>query len=169
MLRGIDHIVVSVLSLDEAINNYQQLGFTVVPGGRHPIGSQNALIAFADGSYVELIAFDPGVTHPWADQLRKGGGLADWCLQTDSLDAAIDAFRAVGASLTPPSPLRRIRPDRYELSWVLSLPTAHRGAVPFLIRDVTPRSERVPHQASHENRATGIETLTIAVDDLDFV
>ena len=57
MLTGIDHIVIAVPDLDVARKSYEALGFTVVPGGRHPVGTHNALIAFADGAYVELIAF----------------------------------------------------------------------------------------------------------------
>ena len=57
MIKGIDHIVVVVPDLEDAITKYGELGFTVVRGGKHNIGTHNALIAFADGSYVELIAF----------------------------------------------------------------------------------------------------------------
>jgi hypothetical protein len=32
----IDHVVIAVPSLDAAIADYRALGFTVLPGGRHP-------------------------------------------------------------------------------------------------------------------------------------
>ncbi|HKX52110.1 MAG TPA: VOC family protein [Candidatus Binatia bacterium] len=57
MFLGIDHLVIVVKDLEQAANDYQQLGFTVVPGGKHPVGSHNVLISFADGSYLEVIAF----------------------------------------------------------------------------------------------------------------
>ena len=57
MLQGIDHLVIMVQDLDRAAKDYERLGFTVVAGGKHPVGSHNALIAFADGSYLEIIAF----------------------------------------------------------------------------------------------------------------
>ena len=57
MLQGIDHIVIVVSDLEQAAKDYEQLGFTVVPGGKHPVGSHNVLIALADGSYIEIIAF----------------------------------------------------------------------------------------------------------------
>lgn len=51
-----DHIVVAVKDLKKAIATYQNgLGFTVVPGGDHPTGTQNALVHF-DLFYVELLA-----------------------------------------------------------------------------------------------------------------
>ena len=77
MLQGIDHLVVVVPDLDTAIANYTALGFTVVPGGRHPIGSHNALIAFEDGAYIELLAFyAPNPGHRWYAALQHGGGVA---------------------------------------------------------------------------------------------
>ena len=50
MLLGIDHIVIVVRDLDAAAQDYERLGFTVVPGGKHPVGTHNALIAFADST-----------------------------------------------------------------------------------------------------------------------
>jgi catechol 2,3-dioxygenase-like lactoylglutathione lyase family enzyme len=171
MFAGIDHIVVVVPSLDEAIANYTQLGFTVVPGGKHPIGTHNALIAFADGAYIELLAFMVADSpHPWFAALKRGGGLIDFCMQTDDLRGDVARVRQAGVAIIDPMPLTRDRPDGYKLSWVLSIPPPpYSGIVPFLIEDETPRDERVPRQRSHSNGVSGIRTLTIAVNDLDFV
>ncbi|MDQ2809182.1 MAG: VOC family protein [Chloroflexota bacterium] len=58
MIIGIDHIVILVPDLTQAEQDYTALGFTVTPGGEHAGGlTHNALIALADGSYLELIAF----------------------------------------------------------------------------------------------------------------
>lgn len=168
MLTGIDHMVVVVPDLEPAIKNYEELGFTVVPGGRHPIGTHNALISFADGAYLELIAFyEPNAEHRWWAPLQQGGGLVDFCMQTDDLRADTAAFRQAGVSIDDPKPLTRVRPDGYKLSWVLSIPRdPHRGIAPFLIEDETPREERVPREMTHPNQVTGIVTVTVAVDDL---
>jgi catechol 2,3-dioxygenase-like lactoylglutathione lyase family enzyme len=167
MLRGVDHIVIAVPELDAAAKAYRALGFTVVPGGRHPVGTHNALIAFEDGSYIELIAFyDPNPRHKWWEPLRRGGGLVDFCMQTDALMADTRALRAAGVAIDDPSPLSRKRPDGYQLRWVLSIPREpHRGVAPFLIEDETPRRERVPRRTRHANGATGIGTITIALAD----
>ena len=168
MLRGIDHLVVAVPDLDTAIRNYTEVGFTVVPGGRHPVGTHNALISFADGSYVELIAFyEPSPGHRWWAPLQKGGGLVDFCMQTDDLRGDTAAFRQAGVAIDDPKPLSRARPDGYKLSWVLSIPRdAHRGVAPFLIQDETPREERVPRQMTHRNQVRGIGAVTVAVTDV---
>ncbi|PMP81392.1 MAG: VOC family protein, partial [Roseiflexus castenholzii] len=58
MITCIDHIVILVRDLLAAIDDYTALGFTVTPGGVHADGAtHNALVAFVDGGYLELIAF----------------------------------------------------------------------------------------------------------------
>ena len=171
MLRGIDHIVIAVRDLEDAIKSYERLGFTVVPGGRHPVGTYNGLIAFSDGSYVELIGFyQANPQHRWWKPLEAGEGLVDYCLQTDDLSADTAALRKAGVAIDDPVPWSRTRPDGYELKWLLSLAReGHRGVAPFLIQDDTPREERVPRQSAHRNGAAGIGSVTIVVDDLPAV
>jgi catechol 2,3-dioxygenase-like lactoylglutathione lyase family enzyme len=167
MFTGIDHVAIVVDELESAIASYSRAGFTVVRGGKHPIRSHNALIAFADSSYLELIAFlKPNSGHPWQKALEKGSGIVDFCMATDDLSADVDATRRAGAKIGNPSPLTRDRPDGYHLSWVLAIPEApFNGQVPFLIKDDTPRDERVPRERTHRNGATGIRTVAIAVND----
>jgi catechol 2,3-dioxygenase-like lactoylglutathione lyase family enzyme len=167
MFVGIDHLVIAVRELESAIASYSRAGFTVVRGGQHPIGTHNALIGFADGSYLELIAFlKPNTGHAWQAALDKGGGIVDFCARTDDLDADAEVMRNAGAKIGKPYQLTRVRPDGYHLSWVLAVPEPpFSGQVPFLIKDETPRDERVPRERSHSNGASGIRTLAIAVND----
>ena len=67
-------------------------------------------------------------------------------------------------------PWARKRSDGYELKWLLSLATgSHRGGAPFLIEDLTPRSERIPQDFIHPNQVTGIEKVTIAIGEFESV
>jgi hypothetical protein len=167
MLKGIDHFVVVVPDLAAAIASYAELGFTVVRGGKHNIGTHNALIAFADGSYLELIAFlAPVAGHPWYDAMSKSGGIVDFCAQTDDLGPEVANFRRAGINITDPNGMTRDRPDGFRLSWVLAIPNApFNGSVPFLIKDETARDERVPRERSHPNAVSGLANLTVAVAD----
>jgi catechol 2,3-dioxygenase-like lactoylglutathione lyase family enzyme len=172
MLKGIDHMVIVVRDLDAAVTDYGRLGFTVVRGGRHPsMGTHNALIAFSDGAYFELIAFIPPVADTpiwWYSALATGGGLVDFCVQTTDLDADAEAFRKAGAAIAKSFRMGRERPDGYKLSWVLATAEgADRGVAPFFINDDTPRDERVPRERTHPNGVIGVRTLAIAVHDLD--
>lgn len=171
MLTAIDHLVIVVRDLKQAARDYEQLGFTVVPGGRHPVGSHNVLISFADGSYLEIISFyRESLDHRWWEPLQRGERLVDFCMQTDDLHGDTKTLRAAGVAINDPVPWSRTRPDGYELKWVLSLATgSYRGVAPFLIQDVTPRQERIPQRFDHKNGANGIGTVTVAVDELSKV
>jgi catechol 2,3-dioxygenase-like lactoylglutathione lyase family enzyme len=170
MLTGIDHIVVVTPDLEQAVAGYRELGFTVVPGGRHAAGTHNALIALADGAYIELIAFldvEGRESHRWWRPLQRGGGLVDFCAATDDFDADAEAFRRAGIEMVGPQRQSRTRPDGYELRWTLATPAERfRGLVPFLITDDTARRERVPAATRHPNGATSLGGLTVAVPDL---
>jgi catechol 2,3-dioxygenase-like lactoylglutathione lyase family enzyme len=173
MIQGIDHIVVVVDDLNEAIADYAESGFSVVAGGRHAgLNTHNALIAFADSGYLELIAFIGAAPdqHPWYQVLQRGEGLADFCVQTDSLEADTAAFRNAGATITVPFTMGRERPDGFRIDWELAINNGNtRGVMPFFIRDITPREERVPRLRSHHNLAAGLESLTIAVADVSAI
>ena len=168
MLQGIDHLVVVVKDLEQSASDYEKLGFTVVPGGKHPVGSHNALISFADGSYLEIIAFyREAPDHRWWNPLQQGERFVDYCMQTDDLHGDTKKLRDAGVAINDPVPWSRTRPDGYELKWILSLATgSHRGVAPFLIQDITPRQERIPQTFKHKNGAEGIEAITIAAGEL---
>ncbi len=169
MLTGIDHLVLLVPRLDRAITDYQGLGFTVVPGGEHPNGTHNALIAFADGAYIELIAFqklDAPANHRWDRYRAAGGGLIDFAL--GSTDLGADMARLTGAGLAyEPMDGARARLDGVQLQW-RSASVSPAGQLPFIIEDVTPRGLRVPSDddAHHANDVTGVLSLTVVVGDL---
>jgi catechol 2,3-dioxygenase-like lactoylglutathione lyase family enzyme len=171
MIQGIDHLIIVVKDLAQAAKDYEQLGFTVVPGGQHPVGSHNALIPFRDGSYIEIIAFyREAFDHRWWEPLAKGERFVDFCLQTDDLRGDTGKLRDAGVAINDPVPWSRKRPDGYELKWLLSLATgSHRGVAPFLIEDITPRAERIPQEVSHKNGISGIEKVAVAVGELAIV
>lgn len=169
MLTAIDHLVIVVRDLEKASDDYRALGFTVVPGGRHPgVGTHNSLIAFADTSYMELIAFyEPRADHRWWVPLQRGGGFVDFCLQTDDLHGSVQALRSAGVDIGDPQPRERMRPDGVEVRWRFALARgAHRGVAPFVIAEVTPRDMRVPSEHAHANGVAGIRAVTVAVRDV---
>ena len=167
-LHGIDHVVILARELEPAVESYRRLGFTVVPGGRHNVATHNALIAFQDGAYIELIAFwEDAPRHRWQRFLALGGGLVDYCMRTDDLGRDVAALRDAGIGMSQDQPMSRLRPDSYRLEWKLALATETQGVTPFLIEDVTPRAERVPRETEHANGVSGISALCIAVGDLE--
>lgn len=174
MIHGIDHIVIISPDLNQASANARAAGFTVVPGGTHADGlTHNALIAFVDGSYIELISptgsADPNA-HRWFSMLQTGGGLVDLCLLSDDLADDVARISQMGPNYVGPVSNGRARPDGIELKWKGAFPTGPVGesGLPFLIEDVTPRELRVPGNVSnhHENGACGIAGITVMTDHL---
>ena len=167
-IRGIDHLVIMFKELESAISAYRDLGFTVVPGGEHPAGTHNALVAFADGAYLELIAFKrPNDQHRWWDVAQAGGGFIDFCMAADDLASAIQAFRAANVRMSDPVSGSRVRPDGYRLAWVVAAaPKPFIFQAPFLIQDQTPREERIGKETRHANGVTGVAGITVATDDV---
>ncbi len=173
MITQIDHIVIGVDDLDQAVADYRTLGFTVVPGGTHTGGlTHNALIGFEDGSYFELIAFvDPSQrsAHRWWDAIAAGEGVIDFAVGTD--DGAAEASRIAGEGLANDGAVDggRQRPDGQQVGWRnLVVPSARPAAGPFIIEDRTPRALRVPSgdDAVHPGGFQAVDGLTVVVGDL---
>lgn len=168
MSLTIDHIVILVNDLAAAVTDYAALGFTVLPGGEHTDGAtHNALVAFADGTYLELLAFQrPAPQHRWWRHTARGEGLIDFALLPGDIAADIAAAEQRGVNYIGPLAGGRLRPDGQEIRWQTGLPPS--PELPFLCADVTPRSLRVPDGPArqHPNGVQGIAQLTIAVFDL---
>lgn len=170
MIHGIDHIVIAGPELDALTETYKSLGFSVVGGGKHPIGSYNSLIGLADGAYIELLSFyEESPNHYWWDAVHsRGGGLIDFCVRTDDIRGDYAVFEAQGVDMSPLVGLSRVRLDGYQLAWRNNeIYGEHQGLIPFVIEDETPRLERVPKENQHANRVTGIDTITLVARDLE--
>lgn len=169
MLQRVDHLVILVDDLAQATNDYAAFGFVVTTGGEHADGTtHNALISFADGSYLELLAFKTEAPqHPWWRHVAIGEGLIDFALLPSNTAEDVSAARARGLEIAGPYAGGRNRPDGVRLEWQTARP-ANRE-LPFLCGDVTPRELRVPGSATwgHPNGATGLDQVSVAVRDLD--
>ncbi len=168
MLIGFDHFIILVNNLDAAMESFRRLGFEVQPGGEHPaFGSRNAIVALADGSYFELVAFkDPALAAKgfWAEaykRLMSGEGFGGFALASDDLIVDSANIRASGIPITDPQPGSRMRPDGRQISWRTALVgDTPSGMMPFLIQDETARSLRVelPHDGLG-SRAHAVDVL----------
>ena len=181
---SLDHVVIFVKDLNEATADFERVGFRVTPGGTHAGGlTKNALIALADGIYLELLAFTVPVTSENLAQLEgeqrtamdrrflprgaEGEGLGDFALGTIRLQDAIDSASGSGLLVEGPFPGRRVRPDGTEVSWLLGFPRD--PELPFLIEDTTNRDLRVPggKATRHPNGVIGLSEIVVHVDDFD--
>ncbi len=188
---AIDHIIIVVSDLNAATRQFDQLGFTVTPGGVHSGGlTHNALVPFADGTYLELLATTRNTTFQLIAILKKlrllniytanqtaisrrliediasGVGMNDYALLSKDLDEEMALSQKRDLTFTDPISGGRVRPDGQEITWRTAVPKTL--DVPFLIEDITPRELRVPmvDENAHSNGVSGVKGLTILVPNL---
>ena len=191
----IDHAVIVVQNLSASMDAFSEAGFTVVPGGEHEDNlTENALIPFRDGNYLELFApadpalaaemqhlaatdtFDTAMAGSDAMQKRfmlhlaEGTGLRDFAVSAPGLNLSEEQGLAQrgGFVLAGPIPMSRTRPDGVVVRWHVAVPEfRYATCVPFLIVDDTPRSLRVPdgNLTAHPNGVTGIRSIEVATND----
>ncbi|KAI1497999.1 glyoxalase-like domain-containing protein [Biscogniauxia marginata] len=152
--------------------------FHFYPGGRHTDGrTENTLVLLPDGSYLEFIAFAPGLdpreraSHRWGRGAE--GSVIDWAVTLH--EKTFQDFRArvrdarTGIAYADLARGGRARPDGAELKWAVAAaerapdPTAsggtdappallEPGTVPFWCLDVTDRDLRVPYRGEAARR-----------------
>jgi catechol 2,3-dioxygenase-like lactoylglutathione lyase family enzyme len=154
----LDHVVIAVHDLAAAMRDYGQLGFTVVRGGVHANrATENALITFEDGTYLELLAKTGEAPLPdmidFSRMMTGTEGLAGYALRTDDLEAEVARLRAGGFNMGQIVAGERQRGDGKLVQWKLAL--IDDGFSPFLIQDVTPRDWRISTDAAVTAHANG--------------
>jgi catechol 2,3-dioxygenase-like lactoylglutathione lyase family enzyme len=170
MLLGIDHVLIAVQDLELAVEVYQKLGFQVLPGGDHPkMGTSNALVPLADGSYLELITVrDPALAEQASPvivaALARENRLARFVLESDNLESDVIAIRARGFEIGDPASGERDRPDGQKVAWRSAMPAD--PLYPFVIQDVTPRTVRVPAPESGIGQTLRMGDINVGVTDL---
>src|SRR5690348_13771355 len=97
----LDHVVVNVRDrIDDGLDTYRRLGFTMTPRGYHTLGSMNHL-AILGTEYLELIAAPPGESRR-AEILAAPFGLNGLVFGTEDSAAVYAALRAAGVAVEPP-------------------------------------------------------------------
>ena len=167
--ESFDHALVGVADLEDARLDYQRLGFTCCPRGRHiGWGTANYCIMFPD-NYLELLGIvDASQFTNNLDKFLAGPGEGLLGMGFASTDIDI-----LGKKLgSEPTDLKRLLelPDgavepRFRL---LHPPT---GSMPglsgFFCQHLTPELMRRPEWLVHANDATGIASISIAVGDVE--
>ncbi|KAK6441935.1 hypothetical protein LTR95_001823 [Oleoguttula sp. CCFEE 5521] len=152
--------------------------FTLTPGGTHAAGeTQNTLVLFADGTYLELIAFvddkaEYRKDHWWG---KKDLGVIDYAFTVPDVKAfdikklneRLDG-KETNVRYAEPTAGGRTREDGVEVKWKVAFPEGvERGGVPFWCLDVTERKLRVPiseKATKHPCGALGMGGVLAQVD-----
>ncbi|HEY4666809.1 MAG TPA: VOC family protein [Anaerolineales bacterium] len=173
-----DHALVAAFDLAAAKSEFESLGFTVIAGGQHSGGlTENALVTFADGNYLELIAPTsrellerpppPGPGN-YLFLFDAGEGFVGYAFDAPNLDAEVRRLRSNGIDIGDPQPGGRRRPDGVELAWRTAMLPDTRS--PFFVVDDTPRERRIREESeitTHPNRAEGVIGIVVPVQNLE--
>jgi hypothetical protein len=138
-LAQFDHLVVAVRSLDEGVAEFERLtGIKAGVGGKHPgRGTENALVSFGGGKYLEIIAPEAGATlTPRDESMRKLDRLRiiNWAISVSDVPGAVAALKTAGFATTPPQPGSRVTPTGERLEWTtFGLADQSAAMAPFFI------------------------------------
>lgn len=183
MPRPLDHLVIGVTDLDAAAARLEGLGFTIGGENRHPWGTANRIVQFADETFLELITpRDASLIPDHAprrfsfgafvrDALAKRPGLSMLVLK--SADARADAaeYAALGLGDFEPFDFARkgTRPDGSEVEVAFSLAFARDEAAPecgfFTCQQHFPQNFWSRPAQTHANGAAGIARVTIVAEN----
>jgi len=117
----IDHILLGAADLDRAVEAVAKAtGVRPVYGGKHPSGTHNALLSLGGGTYLEVIAPQPGVKGPTRygefEKLDKPTPVG-WAVSGGDLSSLRERLEKAGLALTPAEPGSRVTPAGATLHW----------------------------------------------------
>lgn len=144
---ALDHVIYAGPDLAEAIAAVERLtGVRAAPGGTHPTGTANALIAFTVAGervphYLEVIGPDPDGSTPASEIAtfgisgRSEPAVATFAIHPEDFEGTAERAAAAGVSLGEIRPLSRRTPAGELLQWRLTRGEGRDPdpAVPFLI------------------------------------
>ncbi|MBD0417400.1 VOC family protein [Oryzicola mucosus] len=169
----IDHLVLGVINLEQAESDFRHCGFDVLDRGDAAGPMQNRLVRFADGSFLELLAFSGDSTHRFAPRWMKGSGWIDFALNASDFSRQTEALRSETGRELPRRSLSKPAPNVGK-SWELDLIEPGVGAfdpvLPFLIEEKTPTEWRLPPLGDDIRQPHGISAVrgvTCVTDDLE--
>jgi hypothetical protein len=171
MSLTVDHALFAWPDHDEVLAASEAVGLNPTFGGVHDGGeTQNSLVAFPDGSYLELLAPTTAGTEPdrWAGLVDHWRGPEHWCIRAD-VRSLLSRTIAAGAPVDGPHPGSRDRPDGPRAEWLTGSygPTDLRGALPFAIADRTPPDFRVPDDAVPDAPLAGVAEVLVGVESVE--
>jgi hypothetical protein len=117
----VDHILLGIDDLERGMEQFEKLtGVRPVAGGKHPRGTHNALVSLGDGTYVEILALQPGITPP-----KEYGGLQQlhaltpigWAVSSKDVTGLRNRLTSAGMKVTEPGAGSRTTPAGGTLSW----------------------------------------------------
>jgi len=185
---ALDHVVIYVPSLEQAVEQFTGLGFTVYLGGEHNY-TQNALIILSDQFYIELLSLKATWRRPllllaahcglidliantksdisWRllRWITQPYGAIDWCLRTDNINQLLNDFLPADIPILKSLGYQRRRKDGEIVAWTLG--GVKHADLPYFIEDKTSIACRIPlgSHTNHINGASRLRSINLATND----
>ena len=163
----IDHFVLAAPNHERACTEFERAtGVAPIAGGAHPgRGTHNALVAFDDSAYLEIIAPDPAqaVTFMSAPMAKlPEPTLMHWAIRSRGLEALAAQLREMGWTPTPVNRMSRTPPGGPRLEWELFGVHRHPfgGLAPFFIDWL-----KSPRPPSTSPRVGALKNVKLSADD----
>jgi len=177
MRLRLDHVTVCGSDLEAMRQAFRDVGLNTTYGGPHANGVTHMdLLAFEDGSYLELIApraavvGASGMRSGWARLMEGDAGAGAWAVRSEDIHAEARRMRESGIEVRGPEAGGRKRPDGLALEWETAIvgPGAAGSVLPFVIEDKTPRELRLPKASSSMgDLISGVAVVVLGVRDLE--
>src|SRR5580700_6156824 len=119
----LDHVTVCGSDLEAMRRAFRDVGLSTTYGGPHADGVTHMdLLAFEDGSYLELIApraalGGAGMMSGWARLMEGNAGAGAWAVQSPDIHAEARRLRNSGIEVRGPEAGGRKRPEGSALEW----------------------------------------------------
>lgn len=120
-LAQVDHVMLGIDDLERGIAQFEELtGVRPVFGGKHPGGTHNALVSLGDGTYLEILAVQPGVAPPedyaGLKQLHTLTPIG-WAVSSKDSAQLRNRLTSAGLAVTESTAGSRTTPAGTTLSW----------------------------------------------------
>ena len=181
------HVVLRVDDLEKAVIAFEALGFSVTFGGQHESSpTENALIHFRDGTYIELFCFtrprlvrflvragfadllykntSNHLKYRFAETLRFPPGLVDFAVCHDAIESCAAVLGRSDIACTPAQAMARVLPSGGRLQWRMVTPFD--PALPLFVGDFDFEGDSKDGGGEHENAAVGIANIDFAASHL---
>lgn len=180
-MRGLNHLVLIGHDLDRMRDHYASLGFTLAPRGRHPFGTDNAVIQL-HGCYLELLTVARPADVPEhgakdfsfaafnRDYLARHEGFAMLVFDTPDARADIASWQKAGLKTYEPFDFQRgaTLPNGEEITVGFSLAFTRAPEAPwiglFACQHYRPDYYEQARYLAHENTAQTVREVWISGD-----
>lgn len=170
MAGALDHAVINVLQrMDEAVERFRVMGFTLTERGYHSLGSINHLMVF-DRDYLELVGIESGAQTVRRDVADSPMGLNGLVFDTDDARGLHRRLSAADIPVLPPVDFDRPVElngctQRAAFTTVRLGPDFLAGGRVYFCEHKTPHLVWRREWQRHQNAALGLAHFTIVVPD----